>query len=386
MEDSNISNLKKLPLHLEHERAGGRFGAFGEWYVPLYFTSVIEEHDQVRNKVGIFDISHMGEFYVRGKDARQVINQWITNDAGKLFPGRAIYSPVCRENGGIVDDVVVFEETPENFLIVVNAANIDKDFAWFSAKGGCASGAKSTKFENGVILENRSAEIALFAVQGPLSRQLISKFFEIDLSRLSYYHFIKINTSYGELVLSETGYTGEEGFEIFCPTSTAQKLWSDLFKVGKEFDLKPIGFGARDTLRLESKFLLYGHDMNDDTNPVEAGLNWTIGWTKDNFIGKSALDAAKANGVKRKLVGFELMDRGIAREGSAIFANEKQIGKVTSGTFSPTLKQSIGLAYVSPEFAQVGQELEIEIRNKKYKARLVKTPFYKRLKSVSKEA
>ena len=375
MADPDLSHLKKLSLHSEHERTGGRFGAFGQWFVPLYYTSVIEEHEHVRNKVGIFDISHMGEFYVRGKAARSTINQWMTNDAGKLFPGRAIYSPVCRETGGIVDDIVVFEEDPENFLMVVNAANIDKDFAWFQSH-----------LKGDATLENRSAEIALFAVQGPLSRALVSKFFGIDLNQISYYHFVKINSSYGRLVLSETGYTGEEGFEIFCPILNAKKLWMDLFKVGKEFDLKPIGFGARDTLRLESKFLLYGHDMNDETSPLEAGLGWTIGWSKENFIGKQALETERARGSKRKLMGFELLDRGIAREESPVYLNGKQIGKVTSGTFSPTLKQSIGLAYISAEFAQIGQDLEIEVRNKSHKARLVKTPFYKRLKSVSKEA
>ncbi len=370
MSDSNPALLKKLPLHTEHERFGGKFGAFGEWYVPLYYTSVIEEHEQVRSKVGVFDISHMGEFFVRGKNARSVINQWIANDAGKLFPGRALYSPVCRENGGIVDDVVVFEEDPENFLIVVNAANIDKDFAWFSSH-----------LPKDVKLENRSNEIALFAVQGPESRGLVASLFDVDLSSISYYHFIKLNSPFGEIVLSETGYTGEEGFEIFCPIQNAPKLWQRLFEVGKQFDLKPIGFGARDTLRLESKFLLYGHDMNDETNPIEAGLNWTIGWDKDDFIGKKALDAVKAQGPKRKLIGFELTDRGIAREGCPILSNGKTVGKVTSGTFSPTLKKSIGLAYVSTEAAQAGQPIDIEIRGKLQKAQIVKTPFYKRLKS-----
>ncbi len=381
MTEQDIAHLKKLPLHSEHERFGGKFGAFGEWYVPLYYTSVLEEHERVRNKVGVFDISHMGEFYVRGKGARAAINQWITNDAGKLFPGRALYSPVCRPNGGIVDDVVVFEEDPEIFLIVVNAANINKDFAWFSAQGGCASSTKLVTFPDGTTLENKSNDIALFAVQGPQSRPLITSLFDIDLSKISYYHFMKLSSPFGELVLSETGYTGEEGFEIFCPIQNAGKLWRRLFEVGKEFDLKPIGFGARDTLRLESKFLLYGHDMNDETSPVEAGLSWTIGWDKDDFIGKKSLDDQKLRGVKRKLIGFELTDRGIAREGCSIQVGGKNVGYVTSGTFSPTLKKSIGLAYVSTESSQIGQSLEIEVRGKLQKAQIVKTPFYKRLKS-----
>lgn len=388
MTDSQTDHLKKLPLHSEHERLGGRFGAFGEWYVPLYYTSVIEEHEHVRSKVGVFDISHMGEFFVRGKNARATINQWITNDAGKLFPGRAIYSPVCRPSGGIVDDVVVFEEDPENFLIVVNAANIDKDFAWFSAH-----------LPSNVKLENKSPEIALFAVQGPESRPLIASLFDIDLSRISYYHFMKLSakelggsatysggdSSFGEVVLSETGYTGEEGFEIFCPIKSAAFFWKRLFEAGKKFDLKPIGFGARDTLRLESKYLLYGHDMNDETNPLEAGLGWTIGWSKEPFIGKQSLEAEKVRGVKKKLIGFELIGRGIAREGCSVQVNGKNVGHVTSGTFSPTLKKSIGLAYVSADCSQTGQSLDIEVRGKLQKAQIVKTPFYKRSKEAKKQ-
>lgn len=368
------SDLKTLPLHSEHERLGGRFGAFGQWYVPLYYTSVLEEHEQVRSKVGIFDISHMGEFFVRGKDARRFINQCMTNDAGKLFPGRALYSPVCRENGGIVDDIVVFEEDPENFLMVVNAANIEKDFVWFSKQ--------LAQFQNGVKLENKSDEFALFAIQGPRSRPLIAALLDIDPSSLSYYHFVKLNSDFGELILSETGYTGEEGFEIFCPIGTAKALWKRIFEVGKNFDLKPIGFGARDTLRLESKFLLYGHDMNDETNPLEAGLGWTIGWSKENFNGKPFLETEKARGVKKKLIGFVLTGRGIARDGCSVLIDGKRVGQVTSGTFSPTLKQSIGLAYVPHEFSEIGRAIDIEIRGKLQAARVIKTPFYKRNKEA----
>lgn len=362
-----MEDLKKLPLHSEHERLGGRFGAFGEWYVPLYYTSVLEEHETVRTGVGVFDISHMGEFFVRGRGAQEVVNRWITNDLSKLSPGSALYSPVCRENGGIVDDVVVMEEDPEHYLIVVNAANIEKDFNWFKAH-----------LEGDALLENASERTALLAIQGPKSHALVESVFNVDLSSLSYYHFVKLNSQFGQIFLSETGYTGEKGYEVFCSVKEIFRLWERLMELGKSYRLKPIGFGARDTLRLESRFLLYGHDMTDETTPLEAGLGWTIGWEKKDFIGKKALENQRTQGIKRRLIGFELKDRGIAREGCNILVDGQKKGKVTSGTFSPTLKKNIGLAYVETPYWQVGQVIGIEIRGELKKAEIVKTPFYKR--------
>ena len=274
---------------------------------------------------------------------------------------------------------MVLQEDPERYLIVVNAANIEKDWDWFSTKGGHASGAQSFS-QDGVQLENASDRIALLAIQGPKSRTLVSKLFGVDLDTISYYHFVKFDSPFGGILLSETGYTGEEGFEIFCPAKNVLALWNHLMKVGKPFGLKPIGFGARDTLRLESRFLLYGHDMTDETTPLEAGLGWTVGWEKDNFSGKQALEDQRKNGIKHKLVGFELIERGIAREGCAVSIDQKKIGQVTSGTFSPTLKKNIGLAYLAVQYAQVGQVIDIEIRGELRKAKIVKTPFYKREK------
>ena len=360
----DLSHLKKLPLHSEHERFGARFGAFGEWFVPLYYTSVIEEHETVRNGVGVFDISHMGEFYVRGKDARSVINHWITNDMEKLVPGKALYSPVCRENGGIVDDVVVMEINPEEYLIVVNAANIEKDFDWFQSH-----------LEGNARLENESDQTALLAIQGPKSRSVVSALLGVDLKAISYYHFVKFDSAFGPILLSETGYTGEEGYEVFCGLNQAPALWKRLMAVGAPLGLKPVGFGARDTLRLESRFLLYGHDMTDETTPLEAGLIWTIGWNKNDFLGKKALEAQRKQGIVRKLAGFQVEGRGIAREGCAVMVHGRSIGSVTSGTYSPTIKKSIGLAYVAPQFAEPGQQIEIEIREKFHRAQIVKTPF-----------
>lgn len=373
---SEIAHLKRLPLHSEHERLGARFGAFGDWCVPLYYTSVIEEHETVRTGVGVFDISHMGEFFVRGRGARPLVNRWLTNDVAKLSPGRALYSPVCREDGGIIDDVVMFEEHPEQYLIVVNAANIEKDFAWFQ---GHSAG--------DVSLENASARMALLAVQGPRSRQLIGAVFDVDLTEISYYHFVKFSSPFGEILLSETGYTGEEGFEVFCLVDQVSRLWRRLMETGNPMGLKPIGFGARDTLRLEARLLLYGHDMTDETTPLEAGLGWVVGWTKDDFIGKRALEAERARGSERKLIGFELDGRGIARPGCRLSLDRRPIGNVTSGTYSPTLRRSIGLAYIATEYADIGRTIDIEIRGKSAKARIVKTPFYKRTSSsLGKEA
>lgn len=367
----DISHLKKLALHSDHERLGARFGAFGEWYVPLYYTSVLEEHEAVRTGVGVFDISHMGEFMVRGRGARALVNSWMTNDVEKLSPGTALYSPVCRESGGIVDDVVVFEKDAEEYLIVVNAANIEKDFAWFQSHG-----------TRDASLEDISAGTGLLAVQGPRSGEVVRAIFDIDLPAISYYHFVQFNSSYGETILSRTGYTGEDGFEIFLPMAEISRLWQRLMEVGAPLGLKPIGFGARDTLRLEARFLLYGHDMTDETTPLEAGLGWTIGWGKDDFLGKRALEVQRTEGLKRKLVGFEMVERGIARDGCLVLSKGRSIGKVTSGTFSPTLKRNLGLAYVPIEHAGVGETIQIEIRDKLLKAQIVKTPFYTRNKEV----
>ncbi len=362
----DASQLKTLPLHQEHERAGAKFGAFGEWFVPLYYTSILAEHQTVRSGVGVFDISHMGEFWVRGREAGVAINPWITNDVTKITNGQALYSPVCRENGGIADDVVVMCEDPQNYLIVVNAANIEKDFAWFQSH-----------LSGDVSLENKSDETALLAVQGPKSRAVLERAFRIDLAPVSYYHFIREASPFGSILISRTGYTGELGYEIFLPVGQAPKFWKHLFEIGKPFGLKPVGFGARDTLRLEARFNLYGHDMTDETTPLEAGVGWTVAWNKKDFIGKRALEVQKAEGLKRKLVGFEMVERGVARDGCRVFVNGKPAGHVTSGTFSPTLKRNIGLAYIAAEYSNIGQEFQIEIRDKLLKAQVVKTPFYR---------
>jgi len=342
-------------------------GAFGAWLVPLYYTGIIEEHHTVRNGVGIFDISHMGEFYVRGKAAAEQVNTWITNDVGKMAIGQALYSPVCYPSGGVVDDLVVLKIGPEVFYLVVNAGNVEKDFDWFQSH-----------LIKGATLENVSEETGLLAVQGPRSPDVVGAVLPVELKELSYYHFVEVNSEFGELIVSETGYTGEKGYEIFCPMKNVRALWQRLFEKGKSFGLKAVGFGARDTLRLEAKMPLYGHDLTETATPLEAGLAWTVGWNKKDFIGKSVLETQRTKGIERKLIGFEMESRGIARQDCLIRSSGREVGKVTSGSFSPTLKKNIGLGYVSIECSAVGQELEIQIRDRWEKARIVKTPFYKR--------
>jgi aminomethyltransferase len=369
----DTQHTRKLPLHQEHEALGARMGVFGDWLVPLYYSSILEEHNYVRNSVGVFDICHMGEFYVRGEEASEQVNLWITNDVNKLVPGQALYSPVCRENGGIVDDIVVYKFSGAEYLLVVNAGNAEKDFSWFQSH-----------LTKNVSFEDESEKTALLAVQGPKSPELIQAVFAFDLKCLSYYHFITFNSDFGNIILAETGYTGEKGFEIFCPIANVSLLWKRLFEAGKSFGLKPIGFGARDTLRLEAKLPLYGHDLSDETTPLEAGIGWTVGWNKKDFIGKRSLEAQRTSGIKRKLAGFEMLGRGIARQDALIRVGAEEAGKVTSGSFAPTLKKNIGLGYIAAEHSEIGQEIEIQIRDRWEKAVIVKTPFYKRSKETKK--
>ncbi|OGW82341.1 MAG: hypothetical protein A3G33_11600 [Omnitrophica bacterium RIFCSPLOWO2_12_FULL_44_17] len=364
-----VTNLKKLPLHKEHERLGARIGAFGSWLVPIQYTSIIEEHQAVRHSVGIFDISHMGEFFVSGANARRLVNQWITNDIEKLWPGRILYSPVCRENGGTVDDVLVYEMAVDRYLIVVNASNVEKDFAWFGSHRSLD-----------VVLQDKSPETGMLSVQGPLSKDLVEKVFSRNLAGLAYYHFQAFQTDLGEIILSETGYTGEKGYEIFCPIHQVVTLWQRFFEHGAPMGLKPIGFGARDTLRLEAKMCLYGHELTDDITPLEAGLSWAIGWGKEDFIGFEALKRQREAGLKHKLVGFEIVGRGIAREGCVLKVNEDAVGRVTSGTYSPTLKKNIGLGLIAVPYSQVGQNIDVEVRGNLHPAKIIQTPFYKRQK------
>lgn len=361
-------NTSRLPLHNEHAAKGARFGAFGQWEVPLYYTSILEEHQAVRSSAGIFDISHMGEFFFSGPDAAQILNRLLPRDITGMFDGQALYMPLLNEKGGFVDDIIVYRLGNERFLIIVNASNVDKDQAWFEEHIG-----------PNVHFENLTDQFGLLALQGPKSSAIMAKTFGTDqFGKLQYYTC----TSFDGGVVARTGYTGEDGFEIMVPKADLTDLWRKLFEAGKDFNLVPAGFGARDTLRLEAGMPLYGHDMDDTITPLEAGIGWTLDWSKAAFPAREVLWRQKEAGVSKKLVGFEMIDRGIPRQGHQIALNGKNVGEVTSGSFSPTLGKNIGMGYVPIEAAQAEREIEVVIRDKALKAKIVKLPFYKRKKNI----
>lgn len=356
---------KNIPLHNLHVKLGGKMVPFAGFNMPVRYSSDIEEHMTVRNGVGVFDVSHMGEFKVEGPQALDLIQRITSNDASKLIDGQAQYTCLPNEQGGIVDDLIVYRIKENDYFIVVNAGNIQKDWNWFVAH--------NTK---GAILKNLSDEYCLFAVQGPKAVSVLQKLTGTDLSTIKYYHFA-IGTFAGvqDVIMSNTGYTGAGGFEIYVKNADAEKVWHAIFEAGKDVDIKPIGLGARDTLRLEKGFCLYGNDIDDTTSPLEAGLGWITKFTKD-FTNSVNLKKQKDEGAKRKLVGFKMIDRGIPRHDYALKdAAGNVIGKVTSGTQSPMLNVGIGLGYVAAEFAAPESEIFVDVRGRSLKASVVKLPF-----------
>ncbi len=364
----NMTQIRRLPLHAVHQKLGAKIGAFGEWEVPLYYekTGIISEHEAVRAKAGIFDISHMGEIFVEGPKARETLEHLLSNHISKLILGKAIYSPMLNEQGGFVDDVIVYQIGNESYLVIVNASNVAKDYEWMLSHN-----------PYNAAITNRSEEFGLLSIQGPNSLKILKKIFPEPLEILSYYSIAKSSKPWADTWIARTGYTGELGYEILLKNQYLEKAYEMMMDQGKEFGILPIGFGARDTLRLEAKMPLYGQDMNDETTPLEAGLDWAVFFDK-SFIGKEALLKQKKVGLPKKLVGFEMIDRGLARHDYAVTKNGKTVGRVTSGSFAPTLKKNIGLAYVETNEAVIGNEIEILIRGTQTKARIVKTPFYKR--------
>lgn len=356
--------IKNIPLNDLHTKLGGKMVPFAGYNMPVRYSSDIEEHMTVRNGVGVFDVSHMGEFTIKGPNALDLIQRVTSNDASKLIDGQAQYSCLPNEKGGIVDDLIVYKIKDNDYLLVVNASNIDKDWNWISQF--------NTK---GAEMKNISDDICLFAVQGPKAVSTLQKLTSTDLGSIKYYHF-----ALGELagvkdvILSNTGYTGAGGFEIYVNKAHAEKIWNAVFEAGKEFDIKPIGLGARDTLRLEMGFCLYGNDIDDTTSPLEAGLGWITKFTKD-FTNSANIKKQKEEGVRKKLVGFKMIDKGIPRHDYPIKdAAGNVIGKVTSGTQSPMLSIGIGLGYVTTENANPGTEIFIEVRGKALKAIVSKLP------------
>lgn len=356
--------LKHIPLESLHEKLGGKMVPFAGYVMPVRYSSDIEEHMTVRNGVGVFDVSHMGEFEIRGPHALDLIQRVTSNDASKLVDGQAQYSCLPNETGGIVDDLIVYKKKDNDYLIVVNASNIEKDWNWFSKY--------NTK---GAEMKNISDDICLFAVQGPKAAGVLQKLTSVDLSAIKYYHFA-IGTFAGveNVIISNTGYTGAGGFEIYVNKASAEKTWKAIFDAGATENIKPIGLGARDTLRLEMGFCLYGNDIDDTTSPLEAGLGWITKFTKD-FTNSARLKAQKEAGVSRKLVGFRMVDKGIPRHDYMLRdAAGAEIGKVTSGTMSPMLSLGIGLGYVTTAYAAPGAEIFVDVRGKLLKARVHKLP------------
>jgi len=366
-----MTQLKRTPLFSVYAEYGAKTIDFGGWELPVQFSSIKEEHEAVRTRAGLFDVSHMGEIDVKGKDSLAYLQKIMTNDVAKLTEGRAQYSLMCYENGGTVDDLLIYKKSDEHYLLVVNAANTEKDFEWL----------KQHVFGD-VELTNISAQIAQLALQGPLAEKVLQKLTTVDLSEIKFFGFKDgVDLQGVKALVSRTGYTGEDGFEIYCGSEDAVALWHAILEAGKEEGVLPCGLGARDTLRFEATLPLYGQELSKDISPLEAGLGFAVKTNKEvDFIGKDVLKKQKDEGTARKLVGIEMVDKGIPRHGYAVFVGEERIGFVTTGTQSPTLKKNIGLVLINAEYAAVDAEVSVEIRGKRLKAKVIATPFYKRSK------
>lgn len=359
--------LKRIPLHDKHVEMGGKIVPFAGYEMPVRYTSDKDEHLAVRENVGVFDVSHMGEFFVRGEGALELIQRVTSNDASKLVDGQAQYSCLPNDEGGIVDDLLVYKFRENEYMLVVNASNITKDWNWIESHN-----------DFGAELTNESDNICLFAVQGPRAADVVQKITDVDLSDIKFYHF-KEGAMAGveDVIISGTGYTGAGGFELYVDRNDALQLWEALFEAGADIGIKPIGLGARDTLRLEMGLCLYGNDITDSTSPIEAGLGWITKFTKD-FINAEYFKKQKEEGVERKLVGFKMIDRGIPRKDYEIMDETRlTIGNVTSGTMSPSLNHGIGLGYVEIGHHKPGTIIYIKIRGKELKAEVTKPPFLK---------
>ncbi len=359
--------MKQTPFTDIHIALGAKMHEFAGYNMPIEYSGIIDEHLTVVNSVGVFDVSHMGEFWVKGPNALEFLQRVCSNDASKLELGKAQYSCFVNEKGGIVDDLIVYHFEPEKYLLVVNAANIEKDWNWCQ-----------THNTMGAELENASEWMAQLAIQGPKAKDLLQELTSVDLSAIPYYAFTTGSfAGVDNVIISNTGYTGAGGFELYFYPEHGHKIWNALFEKGADYGIKPIGLGARDTLRLEMGFCLYGNDLDDQTSPLQAGLGWITKFADNKpFIGREVLEKEKLEGVTRRLCCFELLDKGIPRHGYEILnAEEKVIGQVTSGTISPVLKSGIGMGYVMPEYATIGTSIQIKIRNKNLKAVVVKPPF-----------
>src|SRR3989442_10829561 len=369
--DTAATSLKRTPLYEQHRALGARLVEFGGWEMPVQYSGILEEHQAVRTHAGLFDVSHMGEFKVEGSDALAFLQYLVPNDISRLVVGQALYTQLLLPDGGTIDDLLVYHLADKHFMLVVNAANIDKDFAWVE---------EQAKNFTDVHVTNQSDATALLALQGPAAQSILQSLTDVDLASIRYYHFVPGVVDGVNCIISRTGYTGEDGFELYCAPVDVVTLWTDLLEAGKAQGLLPAGLGARDTLRIEAGYCLYGHELDEQTNPLEAGLGWTVKLNKGEFIGRDALLKVKEEGPKRKLIGIQMIERGISRAGYAIYENTLPIGALTSGAPSPTLNKNIGMGYVEASHAVVGNTVQIDIRGKRAAAQIVALPFYKRKK------
>jgi len=365
------TGAKHTPLHACHVEAGAKMVDFAGWDMPVQYAGVIEEHRAVRTAAGLFDVSHMGEIRVRGAEAEALLQRLTPNDVTKLVPGRAHYSGFLTERGTYVDDLLIYRLAADDFLVVVNASNAEKDFAWISER---AKGADAEVADVG-------ADYALLALQGPKAMAILEPLATSGapaIAALRYYGFLQGEVDGVPAIISRTGYTGEDGVELYVPPDAAAGLWRRLLEAGAAHGLQPAGLGARDTLRLEASMALYGHEIDDTTTPFEAGLDWVVKLDKGDFLGRDALAAQKAAGIPRRLVGFEVEGRGIARQGHAVMAGGNAVGAVTSGTWSPTFEKALGMAYVPPAQGDLGEPLAFDVRGRSLTGKVVPTPFYRR--------
>lgn len=363
--------LKRTPLYEAHISIGARMVAFAGWQMPVQYTGHVQEHMAVREAAGLFDVSHMGEIEIRGADALALVQHVTTNDASKLEDNQVQYSILTSTDGGVLDDLLVYRINSEYFLLVVNAGTADSDFKWIETHAGTLN----------VEVHNTSDGFALLALQGPRAEQVLQELTDHMLDRIPYYWSQRVLVDGVDCRVSRTGYTGEDGFELLCHAADARHLWNRLLVTGQDTGLLPCGLAARNTLRLEAAYRLYGHDMDETTTPLEAGLGWVVKIAKGDFIGRDALVRQKQEGLKRKLVGFEVLDRAPARDGYPVVIGDKQVGVITSGSPAPFLKKNIGLAYLPTEHAGLGAEFFVAVRGRNVPARVVGTPFYKRSKS-----
>ena len=361
--------LSRTPLDSRHRAAGARMVPFASWEMPLEYTGIAAEHLAVRTRAGLFDVSHMGEIEIAGKDAVAAVQRVVCSDPARLDRGQAQYAGLLTPDGTFLDDLVVYRLAPTHFLLVVNASNVAKDFAWIS---------EQVKAAGGAVAVDSSSRYALLALQGPAAPEALQPLTGVELAAIPPFGFAFGEVAGARVTIARTGYTGEDGFEIFVPPNMADRVWQAILESGRPVGVVPAGLGARDTLRLEAGMRLYGNDIDDTTTALEAGLGWMIGWSNERFIGRDRLLQQKEQGVARRLVGFEMVDPGIARHGYRVTQQGEPVGVVTSGTQTPYLKKAIGLAYVPAALAGAGSELAVDIRGRQARARVVPLPFYKR--------